>query len=125
MFSKFEKRHEAVLSVRLFMRRMAGAVLLGLGMEVCVVCAGSLGFHYLEGLSWLDAALNTTTIITGNGPPYEAHHAAGKVFQMMFSVLGVVVFALVMSVVLAPVFHRVLHHFHLTPAAERGEHAGG
>jgi hypothetical protein len=31
---------------------------------------------------------------------------------MAFSLIGVIVFALVVPVVLAPVFHRVLHTFH-------------
>ncbi len=52
-------------------------------------------------------------IITGNGPPFEPHTYIGKIFQIGFSLIGVVIFVLIVSVVLAPVFHRVLHSFHV------------
>ena len=49
-----------------------------------------VGYHWLEGRTWIDAYLNA---------------AAGIVF-----LLGV-------GVVLAPVVHRALHHFHLSEKA--------
>lgn len=113
MLRRFERRHEALLSRRGFAKRIAGFVLLGTAAEAAVIVAGAIGFHFLEGLRWLDAALNTAMVITGNGPPYEAHTDAGKLFQIGFSLIGVIVFALVVSVILVPVLHRVLHSFHI------------
>ena len=112
MLSRFERRHETLLSRRRFAKRISMFVLLAVAAETLIICIGSVGYHYLEGLGWLDAALNTAMVITGNGPPYEVQSDAGKIFQIVFSLLGVIVFALVVSVVLAPVFHRVLHAFH-------------
>ncbi len=116
MFRRLEKQHEALLSNTLFAKRMLVFALLGTSIELSMVCLGSLGFHYLEGLGWLDAALNTAMVITGNGPPYEAQSDAGKVFQLVFSLIGVISFVLVVSVVLTPVFHRMLHSFHIDSA---------
>ncbi len=112
MSSRFEKRHETLISGRRFAQRIFGVVLLGMAMEALLILAGSLGFHYIERLTWLDACLNTAMVITGNGPPYEAQTSAGKIFQIVFGLIGVIMFALVLSVVLVPVFHRVLHSFH-------------
>jgi hypothetical protein len=113
MLRRFERPHDAVLSKRGFARRILWFVLVAAAMEMLVICLGSLGFHYFEGLGWLDAALNTAMVVTGNGPPFEAQSNAGKLFQIAFSLIGVITFALVMSVVFAPVFHRVLHSFHV------------
>ena len=44
----------------------------------------------------------------------------GKVFLLLYAVLGVVVFAAVISVVMAPLLHRTLHAFHAdVPDEER------
>jgi hypothetical protein len=112
MLSNFEKQHEALLSNRRFAKRLFFYALFGVSIEAVLVILGSIGFHYFEGLGWLDAAMNTTMVITGNGPPYEPQSNAGKIFQIAFSLTGVVIFALVVSVMLAPVFHRLLHAFH-------------
>lgn len=120
MLSRFERRHEALLSRRRFAGRIFWFVLVAVAGEVFIICAGAVAFHWIEGLGWLDAGLNTAMIVTGNGPPFEPHTAAGKLFQLVFSLLSVIVFALVISVVLAPVFHRVLHSFHFDAGNQRG-----
>jgi hypothetical protein len=38
---------------------------------------------------------------------------ARKVFLLLYAVLGVIVFAAVISTVMAPVLHRALHAFHV------------
>lgn len=121
MFSRYERRNEALLPRGKFAKRMLETLLLALFLETLITGAGSLGFHYIEGLSWIDAALNTEMVITGNGPPYGAQSDAGKLFQMLFTLIGVVLFVLVISVVLAPVFHRVLHHFHVQDVEDTPE----
>lgn len=112
---KFERQHEHLLPRRQFAARMVMFVILGIIIEAAAILIGSLGFHYFGGLSWLDGVLNATMVITGNGPAFEPHIEGAKIFQIIFSIGGVITFILVLSVILAPVLHRVLHHFHLAP----------
>jgi hypothetical protein len=90
-------------------------VLLAIAVEAFVISTRATAFHYIEGLGWLDAGPNTAMVITGNGPPYEAQSVTGGPFQMVFGLFSVVVSTLVVSVVLAPVFHRVLPSYNVDP----------
>jgi hypothetical protein len=94
---------------------MVKFIVLGITIEAVSILIGSLGFHYIGGLSWLDGILNATMIITGNGPPFEPQTAGAKMFQIIFSLIGVIAFVLVLSLILLPVLHRILHHFNIAP----------
>lgn len=115
ILGRFERQHEHLLPKRQFIARMVQFVVLGIAIEAASILIGSLGFHYIGGLGWLDGALNATMIITGNGPPFEPQTADAKIFQIIFSLSGAIGFVLILSLILLPVFHRVLHHFHIAP----------
>jgi len=112
---RFERKQEQLLPRKQFAKRMIIFAFLGIFIEAVAILIGTLGFHYLEGVSWLDGILNAAMVITGNGPAFEPHTEWAKIFQILFSVCGVIIFVMVMSVIIAPVFHRVLHHFHVAP----------
>lgn len=116
MFKPFERNHEELISRREFAGRLFWFVVFGIAIEVFIVGSGATAFHFLEGLDWLASAVNATMIVTGNGPPHEAQTTGGQYFQIFFSLMSVITSALVVSVVLAPVFHRVLHSFNADPA---------
>jgi hypothetical protein len=115
ILGRFERQHENLLSNRQFAARLVRFAVFGIAIESAVMLIGSLGFHYVGGLIWLDSALNATMIITGNGPTFEPQTEGAKIFQIIFTSGGVIGFVLILTVMLAPVFHRVLHHFHLDP----------
>lgn len=113
MKRRFERRNEKLLSNKSFLKRLLTFIFFAIVTESLIIFMGAIGFHLIEGLSWIDSPLNTAMIITGNGPPFEPHTYIGKIFQIGFSLIGVIIFVLIVSVVLAPVFHRVLHSFHV------------
>ena len=115
VLGRFERQHEDLISNGRFVVRMVRFVIFAIAFEVVVILIGSLGFHYIGGLSWLDGALNATMVITGNGPVFEPRTDVAKLFQIIFSLGGVIGFILILSVMLAPMLHRVLHHFHMAP----------
>ncbi|HWW94884.1 MAG TPA: hypothetical protein VN375_16065 [Vicinamibacteria bacterium] len=108
----YEHRREPLMPQRAFLGRMAkhalGAVVLGFG----ALCVGMAGYHWLEGLSWVDAYLNAAMILGGMGPVAELHTTAGKIFAGSYALFAGVVFLVVAGVVLAPIVHRALHRFH-------------
>lgn len=92
------------------MLRVMGLALLLVALALLV---GASGYHAFEGMSWLDAALNAAMILTGMGPVDELRTTGGKLFAISYALFSGVVFLTVVALVLAPIAHRVLHHFHL------------
>lgn len=113
MLFHFERSSQPLVSWRLFLRRMVIYVAIATGINVVFLGIGTLGFHSLEPLDWMGAALNAAMIMTGNGPISPMHTAGGRAFQLCYALMGGIVFVLVVSVVLGPVIHRILHAFHL------------
>jgi len=108
----FERHHQALLPMRRFVARVARSVGIAVGIDVAALLVGGVGLRCLEGLDWTDALLNAGLVLTGNGPVVRMQSDGGKVFLLLYAVLGVVVFAAVISVVMAPLLHRTLHAFH-------------
>ena len=109
----FEHHREPLLPRSAYLRRIgrfsAAAFLIILGS----VGAGMLGYHFLEGLGWMDAFLNAAMILGGMGPVNPIHTAGGKLFAGIYALYSGLVFLLVAGVLFAPIFHRFLHRFHL------------
>jgi uncharacterized membrane protein len=108
----FESAERPLLSRQRFAARMAGFVLAALIVDAVVLAAGTVGYHFLEELDWLDASLNAALVMTGNGPFQHPRSSGGKLFTVCYALLGAILFATVIGVLLTPVFHRVLHTLH-------------
>ncbi len=109
----FEKRHESVISVGKFARRMAvftalAVLLIGLALGI-----GVLGYHYIAGFSLIDSLLNASMILTGMGPVGVLPSTAAKLFASGYAIFSGLIFITVMGVVLSPLVHRLLHIFHV------------
>lgn len=74
---------------------------------------GMAGYHWLEGLSWLDAYLNAAMILGGMGQVAELHTATGKLFAGSYALFAGLVFLAAVGIGLAPVLHRTMHRFPL------------
>jgi hypothetical protein len=108
-----EKKGEKLLPWPRFLKRMALSSLLALGIVSFALGAGIAGYHSIAGLDWIDALLNASMILTGMGPVDPMKSTAAKVFASAYALFSGVVFLSAVAVVLAPIFHRVLHKFHL------------
>ncbi|MHB8679476.1 MAG: hypothetical protein ACYC7G_07050 [Rudaea sp.] len=74
---------------------------------------GMLGYHMLEGLSWLDAFVNASMLLGGMGPVDPLHTTGGKLFAGLYALYcGFMVIAIA-GIIFAPIVHRFLHRFHL------------
>ncbi len=88
---------------------------MALVLDATFVVFGTSGFHEAEHLDWIDAASSAALIITGNGPARPAATFSGKLFELSLAVIDGIGFAVVVTVILAPVVHRVLHALHIEP----------
>ena len=74
---------------------------------------GTWGFAVLAGQTVIDAFLNAAMLLGGMGPVGEIRSTVGKLFAALFALYAGLAFLGVATILLVPVFHRVLHNFHL------------
>jgi hypothetical protein len=106
-------KHKPLPPIEVFILRVVKKGLVALGVIFVSVFIGAAGYHFTEGMSWLDAALNASMILTGMGPVDQLQTAGGKVFAIFYSLFSGVVFLTVAALLFAPVLYRFLHRFHL------------
>src|SRR5215471_2534992 len=94
--------------LRLMRRFAAAAVLVGGSLFI-----GAAGYHAFEGMAWLDAFYAAAMILTSMGPTTDLHHDGAKVFAICYALFSGIVFLSVVTLMLTPVAHRLLHRFHL------------
>jgi hypothetical protein len=80
-----------------------GIVSLGVGMA---------GYEHFEHLDWCDAFLNAAMLLGGMGPVETPATRGGKIFAGLYALYSGLFFLISAGIVLAPVFHRLMHKFH-------------
>ena len=110
----FEPKTFPIIPRAAFAARVLWHTLLSLGIIAVSLGVGVLGYHFIERQGWVDALLNASMILGGMGPVGELHSTAGKVFASAYALFSGTVFLVAVAVMFAPVYHRFLHHFHLT-----------
>jgi hypothetical protein len=115
---RFERRTEPLLPRRKFYQRMAAAIGVTLIIIGVSLAMGMAGYHFLGGLPWIDALLNSAMILTGMGPVDPMQSTAAKLFASLYALYSGVAFLSMTAVLLAPIMHRGMHNFHLD--AEEG-----
>ena len=107
------RRYAPLLPRHKYLRRVARS-LRWAGLMVAVSLAiGVAGYHLFGRLSWLDALVNASMILTGMGPVDTIVSTSGKLFESFYALFSGVAFLTIMAVILAPMVHRFLHRFHL------------
>lgn len=110
---QFERRHERLIPVRLFVRRISRAVLLWLALTMAGLGIGMIGYAASEGMSGVDAFVNAAMILSGMGPVTELKTTGGKLFAGFYAIFSGLFVVIATGFVLAPILHRVLHSFHI------------
>ncbi|RPJ79174.1 MAG: hypothetical protein EHM13_13715 [Acidobacteria bacterium] len=103
----------AVFFTRLFRSLALSVALISLSLAV-----GVTGYHWIAGLSWIDAFLNASMILGGMGPVNELTWNASKIFAACYALFSGLVLVATTGLVLGPILHRMLHKFHLYDAED-------
>ena len=74
---------------------------------------GVLGYHFIAGFNWVDSLLNAAMILAGMGPVGTLNSDVAKLFASAYALFSGLVFISASGILLAPIFHRVLHRFHI------------
>ena len=108
----YEHHGRRPISRAAFTHRMLKHGALALFLTLGSIAIGMGGYMHYEDLPWRDAFLNTAMLMGGMGPVDPPQTPGGKLFAGLFALYAGLIFLLVAGVVVAPVLHRILHHFH-------------
>src|SRR5437762_14031611 len=110
----YEPRHAPLATRAVFRRRVAQHFGLGMILIGGSLAIGMIGYRSLEGMPWIDAYLNAAMLLGGMGPVGpELHTTAGKMFAGVYALYAGMIVLVAASILIAPIFHRFIHRFHL------------
>jgi hypothetical protein len=102
-----------------FWHHLRGQALRASLLVMVSLVGGTLGFHSFSRQAWVDSLLNASMLLGGMGPVGDLGPTAGKLFAAGYALYSGLIFLIVAGLLVTPVFHRVLHRFHL-----EGKHQG-
>ena len=112
-----------VRSITIFIRKFLSylglsALFISLGLLV-----GILGYHWAAGLSWLDALVEASMILSGMGPISILSSTSAKVFASLYALFSGLIFVLAMGIVLSPLMYSLLSQFQVNLKTENYDEA--
>jgi len=108
----YEHQRQRPLSAKHFAHRMVRHGAYGAAIVAVSAFIGTFGYHELAGFTWIDSFLNACMLLGGMGPVGDLPNDGAKLFASLFALYSGLVFLVLAGLLLAPVFHRVLHKFH-------------
>ncbi len=106
---RFEHRKQKVVSLRKFLARMGRYLLFSGILILFSVSIGTIGYHFIAELRWLDSFQMSCMILTGMGPVADMKSDGAKIFSSLFALYSGVAFLSITAVFFAPIVHRLLH----------------
>jgi hypothetical protein len=113
MLVHFERRNEKLLPPIAFYKRLIVFGLLSLTVILCSLIIGIWGYMSFEGMAPIDAFLNAAMLMGGMGPVGILHTDGGKIFAGFYAMYCGFILIFSVALFMTPIFHRLLHHFHL------------
>jgi hypothetical protein len=114
----FEHKRHPLLPFPLFLIRVLRFFIYSLLMIVFALLIGTVGYHSVAGLSWMDSFYNASMILTGMGPVAVMKTSAAKLFSSFYALFSGIAFLTTIAVLYAPIVHRFLHVLHIDEADE-------
>jgi hypothetical protein len=109
----YEHKSEKLLPFDKFLRRLGVSSAIAFAIVGVGMLIGTLGYKFIAHLEWIDAVLNASMILTGMGPVAPMTDTASKLFATFYALFSGVIFLSGVGIMLSPLFHRILHRFHL------------
>jgi hypothetical protein len=109
----FEHREEPLLPRSRFLLRQLRYAFYGAVVLSASLLIGVAGYMLFAELSFIDALLNASMILTGMGPVDQMRTDSAKLFASCYALFSGVAFLTTIAVLLAPAIHRLLHRLHI------------
>lgn len=99
-------------------KRVIRVVLVAMIMLAIGVGIGTLGYHIIIGLPWIDAFLNASMVLAGEGPVIDVTGTGAKIFVSIYSIFSGLIFVGVAVIMVTPILKRTLRRFHFDDVIE-------
>lgn len=111
--SHLERKGSPLASIKVFFWRLGRNFVATLGIVAFSLTLGTLGYHYLGHVGWVDGFLNAAMILTGMGPVDRMESMPGKLFAAFYALYSGLAFLTMVAVLITPIYHRFIHTFNL------------
>jgi hypothetical protein len=108
----FEKKHQPLAPLHVFIRRIFLCFIIACCMFGTGLGIGVAGYMYFSPVRFIDAFTNSALILSDMGPAIALPTDGGKIFTAIYAMFSGLFFVIIVGVMIAPVGHRLLHHFH-------------
>jgi hypothetical protein len=115
----FERHHEPLVPLHRFIIRLAWSSIVGMALVAVSLAIGMIGYRRLFGLSWIDAFVNASMILSGMGPLAIPQTDVAKLFAGTYALFSGLAVLAIAGIIFAPVIHRFLHYLHADPDDRR------
>lgn len=102
----------AVFAARIWANAIWAAVIV-----VSALGVGIAGYMLAGNMGFAQAFANAAMILSGMGPLDKMTTTVGHLFEGIYALVCGLLFFAVAGLILAPMFHRLLHRFHLEDSA--------
>lgn len=92
---------------------MGLAIGLWAGLNLTGLTIGMIGYSYFEGMGFTDSFVNAAMILSGMGVFDNLKNPDAKIFAGFYALMSGLIILVATTFIIAPVFHRVLHRFHV------------
>jgi len=106
-------KHTALPPMKIFLLHLARNIIFGWIFIAFALYFGMLGYHTFEHMSWVDAFVNASMILSGMGPVTPLLTSGGKIFAGCYALFSGLAFIAIIALVFTPVIHRFFHKIHL------------
>lgn len=110
-----EHRKQKIAPVHVFVKRLLRYSFFALVLIAFSAGLGTLGYHLLADLDWLDSFYMASMILTGMGPVSEMPTQQAKLFSALYALYSGIAFLSITAVFFAPIIHRLLHILQVDP----------
>lgn len=104
-----EHRKQKIAPFSVFIKRLGRYSLFAFILIAFSVGIGTIGYHILADLNWLDSFHMSCMILTGMGPVAEMKSDQAKMFSSLYALYSGIAFLSITAVFFAPIIHRLLH----------------
>ncbi len=111
----WEHHTEPLASRRTFAGRMFRQFLLVVTVVAVSLAVGTSGYMIISDLDVVDSFLESSMLMSGAGPLYTERSSTNelKLFSSLYALFSTLVVVTTVSLLGAPIVHRILHQLHL------------
>ena len=96
-----------------FYTRVGKAALVSSALVLTTLAIGTMGYHFIAGLSWLVSFHQSALLLSGMGPVETALSNGGRIYESIYALFCGIILLGSTGILFTPIIHRLLHRFHI------------